>query len=942
MNSEKLNNLRIVHINARSIRKNMTEVEAFLKIKKRIDIVMIGETWLYSEEEQFFNITGFTASFVSQNASRGGGSAIYIRQDIKHRVIEVNSSFNTIVIRLEDTKPGINIAVCYKSPNDNSHAFIEHVDYLFDKYKKLIVIGDTNIDLLSESYIRNQYMDMLELNSVELKNTINRNSATRVTNNSATIIDHVLSDLKTNQFGFNITLYGIPNLDHKAVCVEIKSVLRKLEKLENKKILITNYGKYSQMLENYFRHHDCENIEELVDLINNTKNRCTTERTIRTRSNNHWMSNEIIRLMRCRNKLYRKHKKYSECLEYKNDYVKVKNKVNCEIRKAKQSFFNKNLLAAGTNIRKIWNVLNSHITKKKIGGSNVIKEIIYDDKLINNSKEIANKFNDYFSSIGMQLAEKIQTGEANEVTNIVNEKTMFLVPTDVKEVFNIIMELKESAPGYDNVTAKDLKVAANILAPKICYFINNCFNTGVYPDSLKCSSVIPIFKSGSQLDISNYRPISLTSCLSKIFEKLINTRICEFIKNSCGFDPSQYGFQKSHGTDVAINESIRTITNSLDKGNYVCTVFVDLRKAFDTVNHEILLDRIQELGIRGLPHVLIKSYLEKRVIKTKVNGVFSEQRPITLGVPQGSVLGPTLYLLYVNNMQFAGLKAEYKIFADDTLLIYEDKNEKELESIVNSDLVKYMKWVNGNKLSVNIEKTKYMICKLKGKPDINPKICIGNTELAREMSYKYLGVIIDYKLSWYEHICSILKRIRPLLGAIKRCGIKLNKKSARLIFHAHIMSHIRYNVATWSCCSNVLKNKVNLVMNKAIKIMFGLNWRTPTEELYKKTGFLKLNEVIVLEKAKTIHKIENGVTKSKNSLKKRKNVHNYNTRNLEKFCHVKTRTELARNSSFNSSLRIYNSLPQQLKKVNDIGTFSKRLKVLLKKDSKLSNKLLNI
>jgi len=348
------------------------------------------------------------------------------------------------------------------------------------------------------------------------------------------------------------------------------------------------------------------------------------------------------------------------------------------------------------------------------------------------------------------------------------------------------------------------------------------------------------------------------------------------------------------------------------------------------VDHKILLNRLYEIGIRGKAYELLSSYLKDRKIITKVNGVLSSQRTINIGVPQGSVIGPTLYLLYIHNIQYANLRSDYKIFADDTVLIYSSKTGNELERKVNEDLVRYKNWLTGNKLTLNTDKTKYIIFKTRNKMDINPQLEVNATDLERVSTYKYLGVIIDEKLKWEEHIGYLIKKIVPLLGAIKRSEIQLNQQSAKSIYHAHIMSHIRYNICNWSSCAVALRDKVSVLINKAIKTIHNFKWLTPTNEIFEQTGHLRLPELIILEKAKLIFKLEKTNTRKGTLLLKRCNVHDYNTRTANNFNHARAKTELARNSCLSSSIRIYNMLPIHLKQCPNIHIFEKRLKNYLK------------
>lgn len=928
---KKLHNLNMVHLNARSLRKNMGEVELFVKTRKNADVILIGETWLYSEEEKFFGIPGYSACFNSNNLSRGGGTVIYVKQNLEYRVLEMIDQFNTIIISLSNTIPVLKIAVCYKKPHDNNRDFIAHLDLICDRYKNIVVMGDTNIDLLADTELSRSYKAMLESNGVRIINKLDKEYATRITDHSSTIIDHVCSDLEKYEIDFK--LHDVVNLDHKAICVMINKVVKKMEPIFKREIYTTNYQIFKAEVRNALTTNNIACVDDLIKILQRAKENSMVKKHIRIRKDNLWMTPELLNMMKKRNKLFKKLKNNPNCLEIQARFKYEKNRVTYEIKKAKQNYFNNKIQLAGSDKRKIWKVLNNCILKRPAESNIIIKDINTNGSRTSDNLEIANVFNTYFSEIGNKLADKINDADKFTIKNRSTEQTIFFHPTDEQEIHRIIMKLKVGSPGGDNISAVDLKQVVSLISPKIACMINSCLSTGIYPNCLKSSVVIPIHKSGSKMEVSNYRPITLTNCIGKIFEKAINVRIQDFIQNVTGFDMNQFGFQKNIGTDSAVLESTNSIINKLDAGNYVCSVFVDLKKAFDTVDHKILLDRLHEIGIRGTAHELLKSYLKDRKAVTKINGVLSNQSIINVGVPQGSVLGPTLYLLYIHNIQYANLVADYKIFADDTLLIYKAKTRHELESIINMDLCRFNNWLKGNKLSINAEKTKYIIYKVRNKADIDLNLLVNEKAIERVTAYKYLGVVIDEKLKWEEHIDSIIKKIVPLLGIIKRSGITLTKQTADNLYHAHIISHIRYNICNWSSCSSGLKDRIGIIINKAIKGLHKFNWLTPTNEVFNRTGYLKLHELIVLEKSKLIFKMEKGIYNKNKLITNRSSVHNYNTRRINHLHHIKSRIELSRNSCLSSAIRLYNRLPNNLKESSNIEVFIKKLKYLMKNDS---------
>ena len=253
-----------------------------------------------------------------------------------------------------------------------------------------------------------------------------------------------------------------------------------------------------------------------------------------------------------------------------------------------------------------------------------------------------------------------------------------------------------------------MKLSSAVISDFLAYMFNNFVSLGVYPSLLKTAKVIPLYKKESKEECSNYRPISLLMHINKVFEKLIHRRLYRFLQKHNILNQNQYGFRKNSSTTYAIYDLIENKLKNLDENLYTCALYIDLSKAFDTVNHSILLKKLDHHGIRGVPLELFKSYLSNRKQYTCVNGSKSQELPFEIGVPQGSVLGPLLFLLYINDLPCAS-QLLTKLFADDTCLIFSAKTIDQLEIMINQEMMKMHNWMTSNKLSINYSKTKYML-----------------------------------------------------------------------------------------------------------------------------------------------------------------------------------------------------------------------------------------
>ena len=416
-------------------------------------------------------------------------------------------------------------------------------------------------------------------------------------------------------------------------------------------------------------------------------------------------------------KLFRNSKDPVKKLEYELQFKKYRNMIVALTRKSKKiyfsSFFQSNIL----NLRKVWQGINSIISNKskKSGVSSIYLD---NNDITSDPILISNNFNDYFSKVATNTRSKIvhSSKHFSDFLKNSNDKTIFLSPTDEKEVLTCISHLNgNKSSGPSSIPYKILNLLQLDIAKPLSQLINLSFSIGKFPAMLKVAKVIPVFKKDSQLECCNYRPISLLSNIDKIIEKLMYSRVIKFLDNCNSIYPLQFGFRKNHSTNDALINITENIRSSLDKGYFACGIFVDLQKAFDTVDHNILLRKLEHYGIRGVCNSWFKSYLSNRSQFVSVSGFDSSPLPIIHGVPQGSVLGPLLFLIYINDLHSAIKSCLVHHFADDTNLLLFDKSLKSLQKKINIDLKLLCHWLNANKISLNSKKTEYLLFRNKKK-----------------------------------------------------------------------------------------------------------------------------------------------------------------------------------------------------------------------------------
>ena len=312
--------------------------------------------------------------------------------------------------------------------------------------------------------------------------------------------------------------------------------------------------------------------------------------------------------------------------------------------------------------------------------------------------------------------------------------------------FDTTLSKDKKSKGYDGIDMCMLKkIIPHILTP-LRHICNTSLSQGIFPDEMKIARIIPLFKSGDKQNVSNYRPISLLPQFSKILEKIFNNRLMNFLNSNNLLYLRQYGFRKNMSTSMAIMELVENITNAIDNGKFTIGVFIDLKKAFDTVDHNILVTKLDHYGIRGVAKKWLSSYLENRKQYVCFNGTDSGFLPVSCGVPQGSILGPSLFLLYINDLCNVSTRLTSILFDDDTSCFIEGTDLSDMCIQLSTEMNKLSTWFKTNRLSLNVSKTNCMIFGRSNQPD-HHRVYIDNIVIERVNCNKFLGVIIDSKLS---------------------------------------------------------------------------------------------------------------------------------------------------------------------------------------------------
>ena len=553
-----------------------------------------------------------------------------------------------------------------------------------------------------------------------------------------------------------------------------------------------------------------------------------------------------------------------------------------------------------------------------------------DNLIIQDTKEIVNKFNNFFVNAGPTLANRIvelrDTTGINEKNIKPNLSSIFIKNVHESEIIEIVNHFKNKrSTDHTDLDMMLVKEIINTIVKPFTYICNQSFITGIFPRNMKIAKVIPIFKSGDKYQFTNYRPISLLSQFSKILEKLFAARLDSFIDKHKLLSEHQYGFRPNRSTSMAVIDLVEQITTATNNKQYTVGVFIDLSKAFDTIHHEILLKKLEIYGVRGKANEWLKSYLSNRLQYVHMNGTDSNKEEITYGVPQGSVLGPRLFIMYINDVCEIFNQMSCVLFADDTSLCCSGKHLDQLLDTVQNELSALKNWFDVNKLSLNVSKTKFIIF---GNRPITKgaKIMINNVEIERVFETKFLGVTIDNKLNWKTHINNIRTKISKTIAVMYRMKPMLNQKSLYMLYCSLVLPYMSYCVEVWGNNYKTAIKPIVLLQKKAIRLVSKSEYYAPTNPLFIDLQTLKLEDLVEFSTALIMYKAHNHLLPTCIQELFQPRDCQYELRGTAIFKQKKARINNKNRCVSVIGVKIWNSLDTDLKNCNSIYKFKKMYK----------------
>jgi hypothetical protein len=568
-----------------------------------------------------------------------------------------------------------------------------------------------------------------------------------------------------------------------------------------------------------------------------------------------------------------------------------------------------------------------------------ISSIESDGVIHHNHESIAHVLNQHFVTIGVKLADKIR-GTLSVLTNNIEEldtppSTKFsFTPITEEFVLNELRHLKTNkAIGLDNISARLLKDASSVISNCLTNIFNRSLFSSTFPSLWKCGKVTALFKSGDRCLPGNYRPITVLPSLSKILERAVHRQLYSYLNENKLITSKQFGFRPKLSTEVALLNVSDKILSNMDNGYLTGAVFIDLSKAFDTVDHELLVNKLRSLGMDDICVQWFISYLGNRSQVTSVASTLSSSAAVTVGVPQGSILGPLLFLIYVNDLVKCPLQSEIVLYADDTVLYCSGKNVHELELQLNDDLSVVSHWFNRNLLTINTSKCKFMVFgstrKLNNIETVD--IYINRSTLDRTDKFKYLGIIFNQSLTWHDHVDYLVKKINQRIGLMKRVKHLLPISARITLYNSLIAPLFDYGDIVWGDKNNeVLMSYLQTLQNKAAKIILNKPFYSSASEALNTLGFKILSCRRKVNRLTTVYKCINGEIDFNllENVHSNSHIHSYNTRTKENFHLPRVRTNWGKQRFVYQSTKEYNSLKQDCKKCSTLVSFKKSLNTI--------------
>lgn len=899
----------LFYYNICSLPNKADAVLGFLQNMKH-DILCFSEHWLIGEQINSIKLPCYVlASSFSRAHHEHGGVAVFVREGIKYKTIDVERftvEMHAEFCAVKITELGLIIVTLYRSSSSGNFSIFHDkleslLRFLFGTgCGDVVVVGDFNV----------HFHDANNKESKEVLNIFNSYGLgrkvffhTRVTEHGASCIDGVFTNIRD---GFCHVSEMEPCLsDHRAIYVE----LSRDQPSNSPETYVFRRVITAEAMEGLRNHLAAVDLDPLLNCCNDmdfvsqyivrlysdyVEQHCPLRKCeIGGRYPTKWFNGKL-KQMRCTlsalQTASRVSKNPTDLGAFKN-YRKLYLKA---IRDRKREAYGDFLINSKNRCRDVWRLIDFECNRKvRVDGCSITPDQ-FNNSFLSQVENITNGFgDDGLSSSDVCFRQKEVMG------------SFFLEPiTETDVLCAIFSQRRSGSTDPYGITVGVLRATADVIVPSLTRLFNKCIEQGTFPGPFKVSKVVPIHKRGDVDSPENYRPIAITPLFGRVFEFILKRRLSAYFEDKDLLSDSQFGFRSSRSTCDALESFVGGVVGGFEERNLTAGLLFDLRRAFDCVSHGILINKLELYGVRGLPLMLISSYLRDRVQYVNVGNMDSEVKMVRFGVPQGSILGPLLFLIYVNDLPYYIKSARVTLYADDTSLLVSGESVQELTLRSNAAEEAVKAWFLANKLELNTDKTQNIIFSL------NPRVYSGKT-------VKHLGVSLDDSLRWEEHVNRLCGKLSAQLFVLRRLRGVLDQRALLTAYHAVFHSRVKYCVSLYG--GSVHAGRVLKLQKKALRIICNKNFRYSCRGLFKQLKILTVTSEFIYSTVVKIHA-------RKHTYLTHSDVHHYPTRHRSELVVPAVRlTTSARNVL---DVRLYNKLPENIRGMN-LHNFKSKVRAYL-------------
>ena len=817
------NDLSIMQINTRGLLNKIDHLRDIINYSHP-DVILLCETWLNTRTLDLVEIKGYKLVNKIRVDRIGGGVGILMKKELRTRsrddlCVETQDLEHVVVELKTDTK-NILLVSGYRPPNTSVKTMLQDYKRLLTnlrkcKHHELIIGLDHNLDLM-KTHIHKQTSEFLEMNlSNDLTPCITK--PTRITHTTATLLDNIFVSPKlhhnlspfilTEDISDHLPIIALLGNQKKSLKQSITVTVRNLSD-ENTQLIREDLERIDW--ENVLKDQNCSTgfstfhqtlCESMDKHAPEKKKKLNYKRQIR----DPWITKGILTSLARQKKLYRE-QLHAKSAVSTHKYRRYRNLLKSTIRKSKQTYLHNKCVEFRQDSRKLWKLVNKIIGKNN-NKTETIDSLRVDNILKHDPDSITNGLCTFFSNIGENYANKIGEPDINISEYIgqidPNPQSLFFSPTTVHEIKELILKLPmKTSSGYDNISNVLLKKLCTSITTPLSIIFNKSLEEGAFPEDMKLADVVPLFKSKDRNECTNYRPISLLLTISKLLEKIVYCRTYKFLERHDKLYVSQYGFREGHSCENAISELVSEIVKRQQEGMYTLALFLDLSKAFDSLEHSVLLNKLSRYGVRGKTNEWFASYLQNRKMRVKCNVTstgnleYSQYQTVNYGIPQGSCLGPLIFIIFTNDLNNQLMNTASLLFADDTTIYMSHRHLKYLKWCVEEDMKRLITWFKANKLTLNLGKTVCVLFQRNGQRQ-TITLDLYNIQITNAKEVKFLGLWLDEYLTWCTHVQKLILKLTRNLNLLKYSKKMMPKETKKLVYHAHIGSHIQYGLVLW-------------------------------------------------------------------------------------------------------------------------------------------------